>query len=151
MGMQARLNAIARTPQFQQALDAEMERRNLDASEVMQCYRQIYGYLSKWAHGHDNFIFIEDRFYKDNERAGLVALFKVQDQWGNPLAWKEVRELTVRAREREGWDGENSEGGKGLGKQGVGAKGPGGDEVGRNEAGENGAGGNGPGGKDGGI
>ena len=43
----------------------------------MQRYSQIYGYLSKWAHGHDNFILIDGRFYKDNERAGLVTLFKV--------------------------------------------------------------------------
>ena len=80
-GIQALLDEIAETSEFKQHLLAEVGTRNLDFDEVMFCFNRIYHVLSRWAHGHNNHLVIEDRFHNDNERAGLAALMQVQDQW----------------------------------------------------------------------
>ena len=143
------LDEISETPEFKECLLAEVKNRNLDADEVIFCYNRIYHVLSRWAHGHNNLIVIEARFHNDNERAGLAALMHVQDQWGNPLAWNEKKELTVEEGEKEGGNGGNGGNGAGGGESEGGSGGNGGNRVGGGEKeGANGAnGGNGVDGK----
>ena len=54
--------------------------------------------LSRYAHGKDGDIVPKESYHPDNERAGLVAIMKVQDRWLDPLAWREEREKEV-----DGW------------------------------------------------
>ena len=59
--------------------------------EVTQCLNQVYHVLSRYAHGHKEDVVIEERFHPANQRAGLVALMKVQDKWNKRVVWKEVK------------------------------------------------------------
>lgn len=67
--------------------------------EVLFRYNRSDHTLSDWAHQHDNHIVIETHFHNDNEPRGLAALIQVQDQWGNPLALDQKKELPVEVGE----------------------------------------------------
>ena len=61
----------------------------LNTDEVILCYSQMYDSLSKWAHMYNNLITTVTPFHQQRRSAGLVTLFKGQDQWDNPVTWKE--------------------------------------------------------------
>ena len=51
--------------------------------------------LSRYGHGNDGKIVLKESYHPDNERAGLVAIMKVQDTWDHPLVWREERNKEV--------------------------------------------------------
>jgi len=52
---------------------------------------RVYHRLSRYPDALKGTLVIEERFPKPNERAGLVALMKVQDKWHKRVVWMEKK------------------------------------------------------------
>lgn len=70
----------------------EVARRGLKPDDVTPCIPSLYQLLSKYAHGHSGLIVIRSGDFRPSECALLVTFMKVQDDWPNPLKWREEEE-----------------------------------------------------------
>jgi len=91
-GVQAKLNALAQTPEFKQILREVVEDHNLVLRDVQQCVDKIYHEVSKHAHGNNGFIVFEESQFARGEMGVLTSFFRLQSKWDNPLDWKAVWE-----------------------------------------------------------
>lgn len=102
METQQGLNELAKTGEFTTILHQEVQARKVNVMDVMAWVDDIYYEVSKRTKGNDdtvndNIIIVRTAKFNDNERAALVAFLKVQDNWPNPLVWKE-RNMQERQR-----------------------------------------------------
>jgi len=81
---------ISNTPEFSEILDAEVERLGLVDIDVRRCLRFAYHETAKIAHGNSGMLTIYREDHKDCEIAALSIYLKIQQQWKNPLSWREV-------------------------------------------------------------
>ena len=88
-GIQDQLNKIFELKEFRKTLREELNSRGLKETDVRRCLSIIYPALSRYAHGNDGHIVLRGLYHTDNERAGLVALMRVQGRWKHPQAWRE--------------------------------------------------------------
>ena len=90
--IQQGLCELAKSGEFTTILHEEVQARKLDVMDVMACVDDLYYEVSKRTNGNDdtvNDIIVRTAKFNDNERAALVTFLKVQDNWPNPLDWKE--------------------------------------------------------------
>ena len=93
-GIQQGLDKLAKSGEFTTILHQEVQARKLNVMDVMAWVDDIYYEVSKRTKGNDdtvndNIIIVRTAKFNDNERAALVTFLKVQDNWPNPLDWKE--------------------------------------------------------------
>jgi len=88
-GVQAGLNALAKTEEFTQILLKEIAARHLESKDVIQCISSIYREASKHTFGNDSVIAIYEQDHKMKERAVLAAFLKMQSGWLYNLEWIE--------------------------------------------------------------
>jgi len=90
-GNQAKLNELAKRPEFQAILEREVAERRLVLLDVQQAIKGLYGLVSRHAHGNDGKIIILRKPFGSNERAGMACFMKLQQRpgWPNPLEWRE--------------------------------------------------------------
>ena len=71
-----------------------MQARKLDVMDVMACVDNLYEGIADRTKRNDNTylgrIIVRINKLNDNERAALVIFLKVQDNWQNPLYWREL-------------------------------------------------------------
>ncbi|PUU76066.1 hypothetical protein B9Z19DRAFT_1066927 [Tuber borchii] len=91
-GIQANLNQIMELSEFKETLSKVLKDRGLRGDDVWHCLNILYPTLSKYAHGNDGDIVLRGIYHPDNERAGLVALMRVQGRWKEPCSWREEPE-----------------------------------------------------------
>jgi len=91
-GIQDQLNKVIALDEFRKALQLVLKPRGLREADVQHCLSTLYPALSKYAHGNDGHIVLRGLYHPANERAGLVALMRVQGRWKNPQRWSEVTE-----------------------------------------------------------
>lgn len=89
-GVQRQLDALAATREFGAVYAYEIAARKLARQDVERCRRNIYHELSKHAHGNEGTILIRRMDFTPNEVAAVVSYYKLQDGWGDALAWLEV-------------------------------------------------------------
>ena len=75
-GVQAKLNALAETPEFQQILLEVIEEHNLVPRDVQQCVDKIYHEVSKHAHGNSGFILFKESEFTRGELGVLTSFFR---------------------------------------------------------------------------
>jgi len=88
-GVQDNLNQIIQLKEFKKILHREVKARGLNEEDVWRNLGIVYGILSRYAHGNNRHIVLWGRYHPENERAGLVALMKLQARWPSPLGWRE--------------------------------------------------------------
>lgn len=88
-GVQTRLDELAKTPEFQKIYRREIEAHGLTLPDVERCRRNIYHELSKHAHGNDGVLQIRHKDFTVNERAAVLAYYKMQDEWKDCMKWEE--------------------------------------------------------------
>jgi len=88
-GIQSRLNKITQTEKFAELLCKEVEQRGLDLKLVRDCIPSLYHLLSKFGHGNLGVLVIRKRDFVPSERALLVTIMRVQEEWADPLQWIE--------------------------------------------------------------
>lgn len=88
-GIQEQLDKIFKLDEFRHILQEELKARGLRETDVRRCLSIIYPALSRYAHGNDGHIVLRGLYHPDNERAGLVALLRVQGRWEDSQAWSE--------------------------------------------------------------
>lgn len=89
--VQDNLNQITQLPEFKIILRQEVNARRLKEEDVWRNLGILYGVLSRYAHGNNGHIQLWEGYHPENERAGLVALMKLQARWPNPLRWNEEK------------------------------------------------------------
>ncbi|KAG0135083.1 hypothetical protein HOY82DRAFT_537017 [Tuber indicum] len=90
-GTQTGLNELAQKTELQKILEQEVQERRLVYSNVDRCFPHLYHCVSKHARGNDGIIIIiREQDFSPNERAALIVLLKLQQDWTYPLEWKEV-------------------------------------------------------------
>src|SRR4051794_35515512 len=86
-GVQQKLDELALTDEFVILLRNEGEARGLRLLDVWTCVGDLYHEVSKHARGNDGCIALHEEHYTSDGFAVLVAYFKVQDKWTQPLQW----------------------------------------------------------------
>jgi len=88
-GVQAGLNALAKTEAFTNILHKEVATRNLVFEDVGPCIGSLYR-KTRLARGNDPLtIILYSQDYTANECAALATFLKVKDEWGHWPGWKE--------------------------------------------------------------
>jgi len=90
-GVQAGLDALAKTPEFIQILQEEVTARDLQLEAVTECIPDIYYEASKHALSNDFIITIYKEEHTMEERAVLATFLRMQREWPHGLRWKEGR------------------------------------------------------------
>lgn len=90
-GIQAGLNALAKTEAFTRVLQDEVTTRNLVLDDVSSCIGFLYDKTLKHGNGNDSIITLSDSDYTVNECAGLATFLRVQTQWPHGLEWEEEK------------------------------------------------------------
>jgi len=98
-GVQAGLDALAKTPEFIQILQEEVTARDLQLEAVTECIPDIYYKASKHALSNDFIITIYKEEHTMEERAVLATFLRMQREWPHGLQWKEGR----KGREINHW------------------------------------------------
>jgi len=89
-GVQAGLNALAKTEAFTNILHKEVATRNLVFKDVRPCINFLYRKTLQRAHGNDLLtIILYSQDYTANECAALATFLKVKDEWRNGPKWRE--------------------------------------------------------------
>jgi len=89
-GVQAGLNALAKTEAFTNILHKEVATRNLVFEDVSPCIGSLYSKTLKHANGNDFLtIILRNQDYTANECAALATFLKVKDEWGHWPDWAE--------------------------------------------------------------
>ena len=85
---------MAQSDEFTTILHQEVQARKLDVMDVMACVDNLYEGIADRTKRNDNTylgrIIVRINKLNDNERAALVIFLKVQDNWQNPLYWREL-------------------------------------------------------------
>ena len=85
---------MAQSDEFTTILHQEVQARKLDVVDVMACVDNLYEGIADRTKRNDNTylgrIIVRINKLNDNERAALVIFLKVQDNWQNPLYWREL-------------------------------------------------------------
>ena len=72
-----------------------MQARKLDVMDIMACVENLYKGIADRTKCNDvtgwEAIVVWTNLFNGNERAALVVFMKVQDNWQNPLRWRELR------------------------------------------------------------
>lgn len=89
-GTQIGLDELGNKMEFQKELNEVVEARKLVPRDVWHCVHHIYHEVSKHASDNECVILARAEHFNDSQRAVLVAFLRMQDQWGSPLAWKDV-------------------------------------------------------------
>jgi len=91
--VQQGLDKLAKLPEFTAALYREVQARNLAIKDVMACVDNLYRKVYDQMKGNDdifiNIIYVRPTQFSENERAAIVTFLKVQDNWINPIYWRE--------------------------------------------------------------
>ena len=90
-GVQAALNQLASTDEFQNVFVAEVAKRGLRPEDVIPCLKVLYRKVSKHAHGNDGIITLSAENHTDKELAALASILKVQESWSGGLHWRLVK------------------------------------------------------------
>ncbi|RPA97050.1 hypothetical protein L873DRAFT_1810301 [Choiromyces venosus 120613-1] len=88
-GVQAGLNQLAKTKEFQDVLAEQVKARRLTRGDATRCIPVVYHELSKIVHGNSGVIIIRKGDHTPNELAVLATILQVQSQWPDPLKWME--------------------------------------------------------------
>jgi len=89
-GVQAGLNALAKTEAFTNILHKEVATRNLVFKDVRLCIGSLYRKTLKLASGNDLLIItLYNQDYTANEFAALTTFLKLKSEWGHGPSWKE--------------------------------------------------------------
>lgn len=89
-GVQKQLDALAATREFCTVYADEIAARKLALQDVERCRKNIYHELSKHAYGNAGTILIRRMDFTPNVVAAVVSYYKMQDAWGDALAWLEI-------------------------------------------------------------
>ena len=83
VGTQEALNELAKRKEFTAILKEEAKERGLDVENIMASFARLDSVVSKPLafNGHD--IAVPYRGFTDVERAGLVTLLKLQEDWSD--------------------------------------------------------------------
>ena len=85
---------MAQSDEFTTILHQEVQARKLDVMDVMACVDNLYKGIADRTKRNDNTylgrIIVRINKLNKNERAALVIFLKVQDNWQNPLYWREL-------------------------------------------------------------
>jgi len=90
-GVQAGLNALAKTEAFIKVLQGEVATRNLLLDDVNPCIGFLYDKTLKHQHGNDSIIALYNEDYSVNECGALATFLRVQSEWPHGLEWKEEK------------------------------------------------------------
>jgi len=83
------LDLLAKTPEFQTIFQQEMKARGLQIPWAMECFHMI-DYTVTWpTFFNGGPITVKDVDFDPFDRAILITLLKVQDNWSHPLGWSE--------------------------------------------------------------
>ena len=88
-GVQAGLDALAKTPEFIQILQEEVTARGFQLEAVTECIPSIYYEASKRALRNDFVIAIYEEEHTMEECAVLAAFLRMQREWPHGLQWRE--------------------------------------------------------------
>ncbi|KAG0132959.1 hypothetical protein HOY82DRAFT_557116 [Tuber indicum] len=91
LGVQAALDELAKTADFENLLAKEIVTRHLVKKDVRHCIAVVYHEASKHAHGNSSMITIYEEDHTVNERAALATFLGVQAGWPDGLKWREVK------------------------------------------------------------
>ncbi|PUU72883.1 hypothetical protein B9Z19DRAFT_1136436 [Tuber borchii] len=90
VGVQEGLDKLAQRSEFTEVLHKEVQARKLVVEDVMACLNHLYDKVCKRTKEmEDAMVVVRAARYTDNERAALVVLLKLQDNWLDPLDWIE--------------------------------------------------------------
>ncbi|PUU78325.1 hypothetical protein B9Z19DRAFT_1065127 [Tuber borchii] len=93
-GIQQGLGKLAQSGEFTEILHQEVQARKLDVMHVMACVDNLYKGIADRTKRNDNIslgrIIVRINKLNDYERAALVIFLKVQDNWQNPIYWREL-------------------------------------------------------------
>jgi len=89
-GVQAGLDALAKTSEFTQLLEEEIAARHLAPGDVIPCIASIYQQASRRPPRNDSIITIYKEHHSMQERAVLAAFLKMQSGWPDGLKWREA-------------------------------------------------------------
>jgi len=120
-GVQAGLDALAKTSEFTQALQKEVAASDLALEKVTACIPSIHDEASKCALGNDSIITIYEEDHTIEQRAVLTTFLKMQSGWPHRLDWMEGKRGPEGKRGMEGKRGTGGTRGTG-GKGGRGTK-----------------------------
>jgi len=71
-GNQAKLDELAKLPEFRQILEKEAVERNLVPHDIERFIKGLYGLVSRYVHGNDGHIIIAKGHFQPDERATMV-------------------------------------------------------------------------------
>jgi len=89
-GVQSKLNALARTSEFQRILQQEVKDHKLVLQDVQKCVGTIYREVCKRPHGNTGFITLNEGEFTMGELVVLISFFRLQSKWANALDWKAI-------------------------------------------------------------
>ena len=89
-GIQGRIDELAKTPEFVEALQNEVAARKLTLKNVTACIGSIYNSVAKHGEGNDFVIAFHEDHYTSEECAVLTTLLHVQSGWPGGLKWTKV-------------------------------------------------------------
>ncbi|KAG0135103.1 hypothetical protein HOY82DRAFT_537034 [Tuber indicum] len=84
------LSEMTKQPAFAAARVQEVESRKLVPKDVDHCIKNMYHEVWKHTYGNNGTIVIRNKDGIANEVAALVTIFRVQDELGIGLVWREV-------------------------------------------------------------
>ncbi|KAG0642993.1 hypothetical protein HOY80DRAFT_1134114 [Tuber brumale] len=87
-GTQKGLNELAKGEDLVKVLETVVQKRRVVRKDVEACFPHLYHRVSVHAHGNNGTIVIRAADFPPNERAALVVLLELQNQWSFPLDWK---------------------------------------------------------------
>ena len=81
-GVQSKLNALARTSEFQRILQQEVKDHKLVLQDVQKCVGTIYREVCKRPHGNTGFITLNEGEFTMGELVVLISFFRLQSNRG---------------------------------------------------------------------
>jgi hypothetical protein len=90
VGVQQKLNMLARRSDFNEILLEEVDKRKLVLKDVWACVDKIYHEVSKHAHGNREPIQLKVEEFTKNELVVLISFFRLQKKWSYALEWQVV-------------------------------------------------------------
>jgi hypothetical protein len=90
VGVQQKLNMLARRSHFNEILLEEVDKHKLVLKDVWACVDNIYHEVSKHAHGNREPIQLNMGMFTRNELVVLISFFRLQQKWSSALKWEVV-------------------------------------------------------------
>lgn len=100
-GVQAGLNALAATPEFDKILWRVANQRGCVYEQVFDRTKHLYDEVSKHAHGNDMLIVVRAIDFIPNECAAVIAYLELQSTWKWHLDWIVEEKPLPEGREKK--------------------------------------------------